>query len=166
MRFFFFLQKKRYRRHGVLRFNDEVIYLTIMIKGKVILSPRPSQWFCNLFIFLRLPAHKENITMDLHPLPRTSKTNYKIKYKNILWNALCFSFARHKHLYFNIRQLEQSSLFASLSLVTRLCFKGWSLDLFLFIFPKTTWHQNWVCSECWLNLLVEFLLNYMTNTLS
>lgn len=86
---------------------------TGMICLRFCLSEPPSQWFCKLFIFLRFPTHKENITTDLHPLPRISKRNYKIKYKNILWNALCFSFAHHKHLCFNIRQVRTKLLVCS-----------------------------------------------------
>lgn len=96
--------KKRHNRHGVLRFNDEVIHLTMIIKGKVILllfTPSVIPW---PIIFLRFATHKGNVLTGMHPLPWNYKRNYKIKYKNILWTALCFSFAGHKHFCSYIRR--------------------------------------------------------------
>lgn len=43
--------KKQYKKHGVFIFNDEVIYLTIMIKGKVTL------FLFSPFIVIPWPIH-------------------------------------------------------------------------------------------------------------
>lgn len=78
------------------------IWLTMM-KGRIILLLFTSLTVIPLpLISLRLATHKENIIAGLYPLPWTSKRNYKVKYKNILWTPLCFSSAGHKYLGFTV----------------------------------------------------------------
>lgn len=144
--------EKRYNKHGIFIFNDEVIYFTAIIKGKVILLLFTSLTVISWPIhFLRLPTQKIKHNNSFASFALNFKRNYKIKYKKILWNALCFSFAGHKHLCFNIRHYGKAPFLLVLSSAIGLYFKDWSIDLFLFVFPKITWYKNWVCRECWLN---------------
>lgn len=72
---------------------------------------------------LTLLPHKGNISTDLCILPSTFKKNYKIKYKNILWNVseFFFFFAHNKHLYFSITQYKKKLLFLLVCLLLLDC---------------------------------------------
>lgn len=126
-----------------------------MMKGRIILLLSTSLTVIPLPTHFPQTCNSENIIAGLHPLPWTSKRNYKINTK-IFFGPL-FPFPLPV-INISVSQLalQQSSLFARLSPAIGLCFKGWSLDLFLFVFPKITWHKNWVCSACWLTWSVEF----------
>lgn len=90
---------------GVLMLNDEVIYLTLTIKGKFILSLSTSLTvifaiysFSSDFQLIKKTLQQISM-LCLKLLRGTIKSNIKI-----FFGTLCFSFACHKHLCFNIRQ--------------------------------------------------------------